>query len=56
MLNALIGASLVVILVGLDIISTDSIQQAGNAIVNFAQNDVKLLINKAATTVEEATK
>jgi hypothetical protein len=56
MLNAFIGALIVVILVGLNIISTDSIQHAGSAMVNFAQNDVKPLINKAATTIEEATK
>jgi len=56
MFKMILGAGVVVALVGFGVISTEDVQTAGNAIAEFAKDDVKPVINKAANTLVEATK
>lgn len=56
MFKMILGAGVVVALVGFGVISTEDVQTAGNAIADFAKDDVKPAINKAANTLVEATK
>lgn len=56
MFKMIFGAGVVVALVGFGVISTHDVQTAGDAIADFAKEDVKPAINKAANTLVEATK
>lgn len=56
MFKMILGAGVVVALVGFGVITTQDVQKAGDAIAEFAKDDVKPAINKAANTIVEATK
>ena len=56
MFKMILGAGIVAALVGFGVISTQDVQQAGDAIAGFAKEDVKPMVNKAANTIVEATK
>jgi hypothetical protein len=56
MFKMLLGAGAVVLLVGFGVLSTEDVQTAGNAAAKFVTEDVKPTINKAASSLAEATK
>jgi hypothetical protein len=56
MFKMIIGAGIVIGLVGFGIIDTQQIQSAGDWVANLFTDDVKPMINDAASSIAEATK
>ena len=56
MIKMLLGAVIVVVLVGFGVFSTSDIEKAGNAAVCFVKDDIKPIINSAASKLAESTK
>ena len=56
MFKMILGAGLVVVLVGFGIVDTNDIQSAGDTAAKFAKNDVAPLINRAAIKIVDVTK
>ena len=52
----LLGAVIVVVLVGFGVFSTSDIEKAGIAAVSFVKDDIKPIINSAASKLAESTK
>ncbi|SVB23862.1 uncharacterized protein METZ01_LOCUS176716 [marine metagenome] len=56
MIKMLLGAVIVVVLVGFGVFSTSDIEKAGIAAVSFVKDDIKPIINSAASKLAESTK
>jgi len=56
MFRLLLGAGIILALVGFGVIDTNQVQSAGDWLANLFTSDVKPIINEAATTIVEATK
>jgi hypothetical protein len=56
MFKMLLGAAVLVLLVGFGVLSSDDVKIYGEKAVNFLKNDVKPLINQTANKISEATK
>ena len=56
MLKIIFGAGIVLGLVGFGVVDTAQVQSAGDWIASLFTNDVKPMINEAASSIAEATK